>query len=321
MACRANRQGSVVQFSVGAMVVLCVWWLHCSAETNHFVIMGNHFGFTSFPSVVLIDTQHDVELARANITNDKDSANLVTLIPDESFHADNLDISRKVSCGAHKCFFAFKKNMQVGYLVTLKSFASDQDWFHEATLSYALAKELNETFGIHHFLLDSPIKVTITRKLAQVMNAKLSRKSADTTAVGASPPTYTIGATAILQKARVAPEPHLLIGNSPDKLAMFQRNLQSFLVHIQQDNNQIEFARTFVENMNVTRLVLTNKPCLLRDFQVIVDTNGQFHHFDLDRCFELGYQDMEWANSPANVQRWSQALDEIERQVLQTVVV
>ena len=317
MACRANRQGSVVQFSVGAMMVLCVWWLHCSAETNHFVIIGNQFGLTSFPSVVFDD---DVELARANQTIDKDSAHLVTLPPDDSFHADNLDISNKIACGAHKCFFLLKTKMQVGYLVTLKNFASHQDWFHEATLSYALAKELNETFGIHHFLLDSPIKVTITRKLAQVMNAKLSRKSADTTTVGVSPPTYTVGATAILQKARVAPEPHLLIGNSPDKLAMFQRNLHSFLVHMQQDN-QKEFARTFVENMNVTRLVLTNKPCLLRDFQVIVDTNGQFHHFDLDRCFELGYQDMEWANSPANVQRWSQALDEIERQVLQTVVV
>lgn len=315
---RSRRRNAVAQLSVGAMV-LCACWLYGTGLIETFIIDARIVDGIGELSNQAVQESGRFDRVRGikhrhhyNQTNDEKDGSLLSL---ESFHPENLDISTKVSCGANKCFFRLKKNRQVGYLAMLKRFGSERDWFHEMESSYILAKELEEKYGIQHLLLGPPVKMTISNKLATCMNANLWRESASENR-GGSPPIYAEGATAILQKARVASAPHLLIGNSPDKLVMLERHLNSFVASIQ---DKELFARRFSGSVRVAREVVKEKPCLLRDFQALVDIEGQIYHTDLDRCFEREYQDMEWALTPTNLRRWSQLLDTIEHQIRDVV--
>jgi len=314
VAARGRSRQSVVMHTTLLCVVLLACWMYSSGLWSTF----NIFAATDSFEVSMINGQSAIGIERFagstlhhnhNETTNDDGANIVRT---DTFHPDNLDLTRSIPCGANKCFFRIKGAPRVGYLATLKRFGSERDWFHEMESSYHLAMHLEEKYSIQHLLLDHPTRVIVTKALATRMNANLWRES------DGSPPHYTEGATAILQKSRAATEPNLLIGNSPDKMKMLERHLGAFVASIQ---DKELFARQFAENMNVTRNIVKEQPCLLRDFQALVDTEGQLYHFDLDRCFELGYQSVEWALIEPNLRDWLEAFGRIERQVLQTVAI
>ena len=49
------------------------------------------------------------------------------------------------------------------------------------------------------------------------------------------------------------------------------------------------FIETSQKDVNATKDMLMDNdyPCLLNDFQLVIDFQGHIHHIDLDRCFDV----------------------------------
>ena len=49
-----------------------------------------------------------------------------------------------------------------------------------------------------------------------------------------------------------------------------------------------QFIETLQKDINATKEMLRDDdcPCLLKDFQLVIDLKGRIHHIDLDRCFD-----------------------------------
>jgi len=89
--------------------------------------------------------------------------------------------------------------------------------------------------------------------------------------------------TAFVQRVKVAPEPNLLIGCVESKVKVFEQYLGDFMESV---NDKDEFGRRFQENLKMARKLLNEvEPCLVKDFQALVDTDGNLYHLDFDRCF------------------------------------
>ena len=94
---------------------------------------------------------------------------------------------------------------------------------------------------------------------------------------------FPVDTTAYIQRVQIAPSPHLLIGCAESKVGPFRNQLGAFM-------KQVKRKRTFLQNFQenfqkVRKLVFEVEPCLMKDFQVLVDTKGNLYHLDLDRCF------------------------------------
>lgn len=206
--------------------------------------------------------------------------------------ADDLQLSDKVPCGKEKCFFASKLDSTVGYLVARGSYNdfADTSKLERLQQGWKLAKTLEKKHKIQHFLMDGPKTIPVSDHLASLMNQNLwfetRDKALDEVVKKRLRTRYPTQSQAFVQKVKVAPTPNLLMACAESNRPHFERHVDAFLFGVSP-----KFLKTFRKNLDKTRKLLKKEPCMVRDFQVLVDKNGVFYHLDFDRCFNSREED------------------------------
>ena len=252
------------------------------------------------------EKQHDTALANA-------AEHQIDL-----FDPDDLAGSKRVQCGWDKCFFSSKSNNQVGYLVARSSGMSSkekQKRLKSLELAYQLAKHLEQEYNIQHFLMDAPFNITVTQSMEARMNSNLK---SETGRQSFNNRRFPKGSTAFVEKVKPAPKHTLLIGCKSSKLNLFNKVVDKFIQRVQDTES---FARQFKAGFAKLRELLVHEPCLLDDFQVIIDAKGNLYHLDFDRCFSMKYATKKRvvSSDKAGETKCYKSLDKIERRVYQAI--
>jgi hypothetical protein len=129
-----------------------------------------------------------------------------------------------------KCFFPLKSNSTIGYLVApaTQHRASSSQVLKAMYVSYDYAVYLQDKYKIEHFLLSNIMKLTILTDHASHLNLNLWNEDFDKM-YKKEQEHYPEGSMLFVQKAKTAPEPHLLLGCLPDKLLNFKKALKRIL--------------------------------------------------------------------------------------------
>jgi hypothetical protein len=235
----------------------------------------------------------------------------VTPFDVHAFEPENIQRTDKVPCGANKCFFPLKSDPTIGYLVASSERnskeQSEEDWFKTLEASWELAKQLEREYDIQQFLLEAPKNITISHNLAARLNQNLWRESRAKFETKERFPEQSI---AFIQKVATAPTPNLLFGCAHSKVKQFQREVDEFVPLIRRKKH---FARHFRKYMDQARAIMRKERCLIKDFQVLVDTNGRLYHLDFDRCFIPDDPGAKRDISEEIASSCMDALDEIEK--------
>lgn len=233
---------------------------------------------------------------------------------DDTFQLENLDTSKRVPCGANKCFFQLKTDVTVGYLVQPDVFRYDtntspDELFKTLEVSWEFAEQLRRNHGIKHFLLEAPTKIQIDKGLAKQLNSNIWSEARG---VQYDTDRFREGSTAFIQKVRLAPKPNLIIGCTASKREQFKRNAGAFLAQV---NDKKGFARHFAENMKSARSILDSEPCLFKDFQLLLHTDGELFHLDFDRCFSSRGAEKKRTERKSRIHRCLKEMDNVESQI------
>ena len=252
-------------------------------------------------------------------------------IDEEQFLPQNMKETDKFFCGANKCFFELRANDNIGYLATpsnrpYPSKQSEEAWFESLQASWDLEKQLEEKYGILHFALEPPTKVLISEEF-DGLNKKLWRDDKQEYARilrKRNSKKYRLNfppnSTAYIQKMKKAPTENLLIGCANSKVELFKKQVGDFLPLI---DDRESFARQFKLNLDKARKIMKEETCLIQDFQVISDTEGQLYHFDFDRCFEPNEDSKASVKRDVSITKQAacfEALDDIERLFLKRLI-
>jgi hypothetical protein len=216
---------------------------------------------------------------------------------EEAFELDNLG---ETFCGVKKCFVRLKSNKQVGYLLMHKGDCKvsvcEEDVYKEFKKTWTLAKHLKEDYDASTLLLEPPLELLdkdkhfvsqLNAHLAIVLEAnnKISGPTKKKSGIGK----ISTGQALVVQKVQVVPKPNMFWhiwwkkSIKPTDLKVFMHFL-----NVSVTGDKGSFSRNLLGNLSVTRQILQDKKyaCLNRDFQFIIDYEGEIHHLDLDRCFE-----------------------------------
>lgn len=185
----------------------------------------------------------------------------------EEFRLENLDLQKPVPCGSHKCMFPLKQQ-RVGYLVM----QAGAEVIERMRAAWFLGEFLRAGFHAKHLMLAPPKEVEISQTFASQLNSNIFHLSRNQT-IGWS--RYKAG-TATVQKVALAPETSMLYKGD-------WRRYNHFVLSVE---NKTEFARRTELHLAICLDIVKKVRCLARDFQVFIDTEGNFYHLDLDRCFK-----------------------------------
>ena len=212
--------------------------------------------------------------------------------------------SQRVPCGKEKCFYRSKSNADFGYLVARCSRDySKTDRFERLVSGWNLAQELERTYNMKHFLKGPPEAITVSQDLSTFFNRNLWFESHEEKLRGSKAKRFPVGSHAYVQKVKVAPTPNLLLAVAPSNQIQFDNSVEEFLL-----NATPSFARRLHKNLVQTRTLLQKEPCLIKDFQVLMDQRGELYHLDFDRCFQPREVD--------ETEECFQYLDNVESQIL-----
>lgn len=234
------------------------------------------------------------------------------------FNPIDLDTSKQINCGWHKCFYPSKSDRHFGYLIA-RAIASSgyrrRGRLQSLESAWQLAKHLENEYGMKHFLLAPPINITVNKRLSSLLNVNLK---SETNSPQFRRRAFRLGMPAFVQKVKTAPKHTLLIGCKDSKVAIFDKAVEKFVGHI---HNKTSFVQHFTANFADARDLLHKEPCLLLDFQVLVDTRGTVYHLDFDRCFKGRSGDRKHGPKPEKVKESEcfLALEMFERKVIRAV--
>lgn len=235
------------------------------------------------------------------------------------FDPKDLDGSKTVPCGFEKCFFRSKSDSSIGYLVAKSR--GESKTLRRARLkalesAYKYAMHLEREYGIRHFLLEPPLNITVDKQLASHLNRNL--KSETHRNRFRKNRRFPKGATVVVEKCERAPSDSFLIGCKESKLALFKKTVQKFVERVE---NKTTFARHLQESFVDLRELVQQEPCLLNDFQVLIDTKGNMYHLDFDRCFNTRTSKKKKGVSTSRVNQTScfKNLEVMERRVYQAL--
>mmetsp|Transcript_10443 Transcript_10443/g.29368 ORF Transcript_10443/g.29368 Transcript_10443/m.29368 type:complete len:334 (+) Transcript_10443:176-1177(+) len=270
----------------------------------------------------LLEVQGDVEVVPSFSPEMSTSSGEDKGGEDESFRPDNIVLQDLVPCGNTKCFYPLKSNPQVGYLVW------DAEYLRrsvdtvlkkcQATLDFA--QSLEERYGpINHYLLGNPISLTLSSEHASVMNENCPFTGSRFKPEHGNRTRYHPGHEVVVQKSqRIAGSTIVVKAYRGEKLYnYFQEQINEFLSSV---SDPISFARRFTENIIRTRRLLHEEICLGQDFQVLLDSRGEFYHIDLDRCIEKdGSGKRKKSGAKLRAEKSLEDLDQIELAVYRTL--
>lgn len=228
---------------------------------------------------------------------------------DDSFRPGNLEWSTRVPCGSQKCMYRLKSDPRFGYLVASEQHSSGRSKLLE--FGWKFAKQLEREHGIKHFLAGPPTKVKVSKELARRLRRNLYAEKYRKKLKGKTAwRRYPKGSIIHVQKVRLAPKRHLLMGCVDSKVDAFQKDLPSFLSYV---TYKEKFVKTFSEGLAETKKLLEVEPSLVKDFQLFVDTRGNIYHLDFDRCFRSSGE--KWRMSETVTRSCLEALDKMDHDI------
>jgi len=201
--------------------------------------------------------------------------------------ADDLVITERVPCGKEKCFFPSKLHSQQGYLVARsgRNVTTTDSKYDRLVEGWKLATRLEHDYNIQHFLQSPPEIIAVSDHLASLINQHLWYETLDLpvnkVATNKKRNRFPVHSQVYVQKVQAAPTPNLLLACAHSNRPHFERHVETFLMNATQN----KFARNFFKNLAQTRKLLQQEPCLMKDFQVVLDSHGNIYHLDFDRCF------------------------------------
>jgi len=201
-----------------------------------------------------------------------------------TFPMSELNMSSTIPCGQQKCFFlSNNKNETNGYLITRykPNYPHHFDYLQQ---TWNLVQEWEQTLTKkqafrHLFLTDIPPTIyTLTNDELQQLNVPV-KQWVQTLQPFPSP--YYTAPQVLLERVQMAPTPHVIV---KCHVPSTTRNWNTFTSHLP-TSDTTTFQTTLQTELTKSLLFITNHPCLMYDFQILVDTQGHVYHFDLDRCF------------------------------------
>ena len=228
--------------------------------------------------VAVANNHPNHETAAADHSSTHNDTSAAVPARDESFRLDNLDLSVPILCGKNKCLFTLSSDPTIGYLL-LAGDGNDSK-LKKLKVAWLYAKHLQVHYKAKHLFLSEPKELKISTEIAGRLNgANLTRLEVNGDSGKA--PTFEKGPI-VAQKVRVAPTGSLLVGCD----RKFDHGMERLGDFVSGVKDRKSFVKNFDEQVSVMRDVLNVKEnqCLLRDFQVLVDTKGNISQIDLDRC-------------------------------------
>ena len=187
-------------------------------------------------------------------------------------------------CGQSKCFVNVQNDPTIGYIVMVRKASHI---FRKSLEAYQRAMDMHDKHGIQHLYLEPPhiVDQLLPCIRSQLVNhQRLVTPNANIPPVNFSVPNS--GDTSIIiQKCRRAPQTHLFMGIQGDKEDHTRAMLEPFIrTHV---TNATRFVNQLEQERTRTITMLHDKPCLIGDFQVLLDRYGNMFHLDFDRCSRL----------------------------------
>jgi len=210
------------------------------------------------------------------------------------FNWDDLDLSqtKKAMCGQQKCFFLDKLDPNIGYLIkTVNKNFGNKNFNTTVSLTqeheaFDQAQRLKVEYNIRHFLDGPPfIDKVPTSKIGDRMNSMINIVN-DFEAKARNQHRYFENTNVIVQRNRMGPIPHALIGCLNEKKENSIQSIENLINNSIKPNDRMRFYEHFHDELSSTAKLLQKEPLLVFDFQVMIDTNGRVYHLDFERMYD-----------------------------------
>jgi len=210
-----------------------------------------------------------------------------------SFHTAKSDDISSVRCGNLKCFVIMENSNVTtnrGYVIAQENRikSGEEMGLMKSKLddAWMIASHIHHKYNLSTLLLEPAEMISKDVQFVDSLNKKLIHQLVPTMKIQ--------GFNAIIpitvQQSLVIPEPnffwHYQYSVNIKKLLNVESIYTDFVqTHVQ---NYDQFITTLQKDVNATKqMLIENKyPCLLYDFQLMIDFKGRIHHIDLDRCFD-----------------------------------
>lgn len=223
------------------------------------------------------------------------NASFPALLPSSKWLQD-IDMEQDAPCGVFKCMFRSKRSSQLGYLVAQTTRNSKNGHgskkFQALQMGSDMATKLQANYGLRHMFLAPPEKLDCPQS-TDCIQALNKRTTSSIHRPGNSFKTFLPIESGkpwtklLVQPVQVADGPILQFGCNEKKLEDTKYSLQTYINNVAVGDPDA-FEGRLRKDVNSTIRALLAEPCLLVDFQVLLDGQGRLIHLDLDRCFESG---------------------------------
>ena len=222
------------------------------------------------------------------IPHKKQLAQSTNISLNRTFNWDDLDLNqtKKAICGQHKCLFIDKLDPNIGYLIeTKKTNDNTTGSLIKQQKAFDQAQRLKVEYKIRHFLDGPPfIDKVPTSRIGDRMNSMMIYFRGVTKAI--NQPRYFENTNVIVQRNRMGPIPHALIGCNKKKKQHSIRNINKLINNSIKPSDRMRFYEHFHDELSSTTKMLQKEPLLVYDFQVMIDKNGRFYHLDFERMLD-----------------------------------
>lgn len=187
---------------------------------------------------------------------------------------DDVDVRPIGPCGKHKCFFRSLADPSRGYLVArpARAYRGRPSPLEEAVRAYEYALGLEGEFGIRHLLAAPPFEAEAPDFLRKYVRGGVLERGTESTIVQ---PSYTAPEGSVVVKCSQLES----LGREPADWNR-PRTLRVELQHLDD-----EARTTLLGELRRTAEVVSARPELLVDFQLMIDPTGQAYHLDFERAF------------------------------------
>jgi len=198
-----------------------------------------------------------------------------------TFTLDELDVNApQIPCGRFKCFFPSKSDSTVGFLVIpiVEVFPYNADNYYMVKEWEIDEQKAGREFR-HFYDPDAPPIVFDLTEKQEDKKLIFSRMDEMNNHWKPGVEPLNQGQNEIMViKVHKAPTPHIIVKCS---------NILGSNIH-DKHHKLNTFKQTFQKELRTVVKLISKTPCLINDFQLLVNGKGEIHHIDLDRCKHVG---------------------------------
>ena len=152
--------------------------------------------------------------------------------------------------------------------------------------AWIIASHIHHTYNLSTLLLGPAEMISKDVQFVDSLNNKLLHHRVPTQKIQG----FNANKPITVQQSLVMPEPTFFWHYTVSVVIKKLLNVDSIYTDFVQTHvrDYYLFIETLQKDVNATKQMLmdNNYPCLLHDFQLMIDFKGRIHHIDLDRCFD-----------------------------------